>query len=1250
MEVEIASVSSHPSRGMYRVSRNGHASFAEVSHRSGEQGRPAQFTSQFRHSPHYPGSQTTSEDEFGLDGYDTNTRLLSASLPPADSSVPNSDTTHRLKALLERFDNTPRTPMAFDKTNMPPTPSEDDSDVDARSTRAVRASIRSLIDDALREPGSTPQKSRLTRRASFNMSGSPKVDKGKRKSNSDEDPEVASKYPGEQASSSALSLDRLRLQFNESVSQTQDSHASTSALPSEITEPTPKKSTQSRSSRIPVQHSPIVHVRSHKDLEPFSAVRVDDSESSPIKPNRRTSHVVNRNSTRDRSPSMSSTSRESEHSHERARTPTATSAPRSRTPTTALRPSENTASGRISPNAWPTPPPPGSSPSRVKSYRRSFKSDPTSEDDISARGGSVTSDADYEERHKEDDRSRQHELERSWDRPHSRQSQSRPHLTERFQNPSHTVQNGISSSASQKDDIPSSRSTTPMAEGYFAARGQSHSSAARSHSPSDSLRSNEEEEEEHMRERNWNTPKWQLQHSHRERDAHTSQYGRASPSFSPRERRSDVGSNPSTSPSSVGVPESRRTLRPERSTDSSRHHTKPRSTSPVSPPHSATSPPLTARSNQDGKFVSSINRSSSSSPVLSRPTSRTSNFGSIGRSGRHDVDTREIERDEILVASAGSSIDHARGHRRTVTELSEPTGAYPKQNFKVSSILLPEAEDSDASLFANESIPPPQTSTPPLNATDLPDFTISPVPSDIPLPDSPAFVPASPRRKSTGADLARFQKAIAPSFVFPKGRSSPPTPTPASPRSLETPRKQQLESSSHPEVSSTDDQTSLRSLSPESEQGLQTPARIEEEKAKVPWSLLKTPRPPGAFGTPYPNNNRRDEHYPTEEPPNPANETGRFGMQGVSLMMTPAPPGAFKQTPASTRLRGILKVRFDGDREVDGESVKPNAGLPPDGPSSLPSPSSGEVPLNLSPSRRHKLRMVDEYGRVRRFTEAGEEIVLDRKGAPSLPINGADDTTLTPRRRAKMRQVDAFGNEITETDVQKEEIKPKAESNDKGSISKRKKGAYSHIAKSLEELQKELAEEEHALSSVLATAEQPDNGRLVDLATVSKTARVERDKLAQKLQHEKSAEGDLTSGFFVARNLRRLPSAAEISGRTLWWHRKWRMAVIIILLEIILLIMGYRLAFMHAKYIWLKTYFDPFFPALYVYKARPSLLNRFGALPLDWSVFAISDGITHVGLGGFLSNVGRRIWDGLRLDPWDGWGSSAAGPPIAWPS
>lgn len=243
-------------------------------------------------------------------------------------------------------------------------------------------------------------------------------------------------------------------------------------------------------------------------------------------------------------------------------------------------------------------------------------------------------------------------------------------------------------------------------------------------------------------------------------------------------------------PTSILSSESRRTLRAEWSAESVNR--RPRSKSPVlpspqsSPRRSKSSSPVPESStihgtrpleftfrhtsSQEASYRGHRDRSQTASPV-----SRTSNYGSFGRSSR----TVDLTRNEASEAAPAPTSPGRKGHRRSTTELSEPMGAYPRVSSRRSSIDLPDTEDSDVSLFANESIPPPQTSTPPFHATEIPDFTISPAPSDIPLPESPS-PPPTPRQGTiarANTDLARLQKAISPNFIFPPRRPSPPLST-----------------------------------------------------------------------------------------------------------------------------------------------------------------------------------------------------------------------------------------------------------------------------------------------------------------------------------------------------------------------------------------------------------------------------------------------------------------------------------------
>lgn len=353
-------------------------------------------------------------------------------------------------------------------------------------------------------------------------------------------------------------------------------------------------------------------------------------------------------------------------------------------------------------------------------------------------------------------------------------------------------------------------------------------------------------------------------------------------------------------------------------------------------------------------------------------------------------------------------------------------------------------------------------STPPLKNSEISELTISPVPSDIPLPPSPPSAPNPSHDPVTraDADLARLQKVIAPNS--PQQSSSifwSQNPDHEDSRNFEIMQPPRSKKSSS--INTLGSATSFSP--PRDKEGWQTPSNRTSDELPA-----KTPHPPGAFRTPA---HLADEmKRPDELRRTPINRADNveISLPGVTaLSQTPAPPGAYISTPATSKLRGILKVRFDRDHK-DIQDIQAN-NVPDLQEANMistpPSPSSGEVPLDLSPSRRHKLRIVDEYGRARKFTENGEEIVLDRK--TSQHASGVDETTLTPRRRAKMRQVDAFGKEIIANQLETKEGLKIDEATEKETKPQRKKQALSHIAKSLGELQQEMVQEENAYVSFI---------------------------------------------------------------------------------------------------------------------------------------------------------------------------------------
>ena len=338
------------------------------------------------------------------------------------------------------------------------------------------------------------------------------------------------------------------------------------------------------------------------------------------------------------------------------------------------------------------------------------------------------------------------------------------------------------------------------------------------------------------------------------------------------------------------------------------------------------------------------------------------------------------------------------------------------------------------------------------------------------------------------ADLARLQRAVAPNFTFPMRRSplSSPVLSPLVTKVSTSPRQS---TSANGSRLSSDEHSLSPDIHPSVSEEVKTPSKHDEEATDSLFAQ-QTPRFPGAFGTSVPSTPlppaidtipRPEDILTTEEATpklKPVDNLPPTHVQAndySSIPPTPAPPGAYLTTPTPGKRKGILKVRFDGDIQTPEDVIEePVTDVvctrsKSNGPS-LPSSSSSSLseedvpPLSVSPTRHKGLRHVDEYGRVRRFTEDGEEIMLDnRKKAGNVAESPepvvADDPTMTPRRQAKMRQVDTLGNEV----VDREESK-KVKANHDGEVpeTRRKTAVFSRLAKSLGELQDELAEEENA--------------------------------------------------------------------------------------------------------------------------------------------------------------------------------------------
>lgn len=307
--------------------------------------------------------------------------------------------------------------------------------------------------------------------------------------------------------------------------------------------------------------------------------------------------------------------------------------------------------------------------------------------------------------------------------------------------------------------------------------------------------------------------------------------------------------------------------------------------------------------------------------------------------------------------------------------------------------------------------PPPLPDSPDADLREL-----SPPPTPSPSPPS-RYVSLAPSEAHSSSQLSPLEQA---DDEFLLGLSTPPMQSMSlSKLEFETPSPpRNLPDLPAPPSSSEDETETFR-----------TPAQ-REANTLADMTAAKTPRPPGAWAaTPAPAQN----HDRPEDTPAPADYQG----QPSSIAPTPAPPGAWQATPAgSLRRKSILKVRFDVDPNISGDSmlevpmvgpadpadsvsemfplINPPSRKPDQTPNGnfrdADSPSTPTTPRPRSQTKPPCVRILDAYG---------NETVEESPGASSSREEDVEEppepeNKATPRSRSLVRIVDAMGREVSE--------------------------------------------------------------------------------------------------------------------------------------------------------------------------------------------------------------------------------------------
>lgn len=155
----------------------------------------------------------------------------------------------------------------------------------------------------------------------------------------------------------------------------------------------------------------------------------------------------------------------------------------------------------------------------------------------------------------------------------------------------------------------------------------------------------------------------------------------------------------------------------------------------------------------------------------------------------------------------------------------------------------------------------------------------------------------------------------------------------------------------------------------------------DDQSSSIHQTIIKTPRAPGGWVTPS------------------RTAIGSDPSLSMAVGQTPAPPGAWKATPLAAERKGILKVRFDESTAMDNTNK-----VSQDTTNALNQGNGTTSDVDDEPGLARAVRLVDSFGRERRFDDNGEEI-----GLP--PVSLAKELSMSKRSPA-VRLVDSMGNEL----------------------------------------------------------------------------------------------------------------------------------------------------------------------------------------------------------------------------------------------
>ncbi|CAA7259228.1 unnamed protein product [Cyclocybe aegerita] len=425
-------------------------------------------------------------------------------------------------------------------------------------------------------------------------------------------------------------------------------------------------------------------------------------------------------------------------------------------------------------------------------------------------------------------------------------------------------------------------------------------------------------------------------------------------------------------------------------------------------------------------------------------------------------------------------------------------------------------------------------------------------------------------------------------------RSRPATPkTPAGPnisRGLPTPKPPggwlATPMPRHAETTSSDVGSSSQTRQ---DRSLKTPSR------HVNTSTFKTPKPPGSWLT-TPGlvvSSSSTERRSSEE-----NNPGQSGLQTPAASLskaslldpkTPGAPGAWMATPAARK--SLQKVRFNA--ETSSKSVF-GGGLATSSVDASDQVPQTEWSVMLSSTTRSprknrgaSIRILDEFGR-------------EQDSIAAQPLDSV-------RNRSGLRILDAMGNEILED----ENSTGNEGKDDPGDVPPTRGELISRIRRGLDDLLDDIdIDQDDGLLPV-------DRARMEELNAASMQARQARLQLYGRAKNTRQELG--------------LLSEQELSSQLISSTSKLdrRSYLVMAIVQVVFMVVMYRLCMNHARNFFMNSYYDPFNPELHLFVFK-SDISYLPAIP--WPRLSVHRGgnLWHSGwhLIGDLQLYLGRIWSG----------------------